>query len=130
MKEYRLEKIGSLFLTKAAAQGPQGTKVIRLLVDTGSTYTVLPLEVLESIGCSPAQSREHVKIVTGSGTIIASKIELIWFQSLGRKVSKFKAVAHTLPLSGPIDGLLEMDFLLAIRAYIDLKSGIIEVSEQ
>lgn len=104
--------------------------MIRLLVDTGSTYTVLPIEVFESIGCNPAQSREHVKIVTGSGTIIASKIELIWFQSLGRKVSKFKAVAHTLPLSGPIDGLLEMDFLLAIRAYIDLKCGIIEVSEQ
>jgi predicted aspartyl protease len=36
--------------------GPGSTKVINLLVDTGSTYTILPVEVLESIGVSPAES--------------------------------------------------------------------------
>ena len=127
MEKYHLEKVGSLFLTKAAIKGREGTKVMRLLVDTGSTYTVLPVEVLESVGCSPAESRELVKIITGSGTIIAPKVEVIWFQSLGQKADRFKAVAHTLPFSGPIDGLLGMDFLLAVKAYINLGSGIIRV---
>lgn len=129
MKEYHLEKVGSLFLTKAAVKGAEGAMVIRLLVDTGSTYTILPVEVFESIGCSPAKSRDHVKIITGSGTIIAPKVDVIWFQSLGQKIDKFKAVAHTLPFSGPINGLLGMDFLLAIKAHINLEAGRVEVPE-
>jgi len=127
MKQYRLEKAGNLFLTKASVRGPEGTKVVRLLVDTGSTYTILPVEVLEAVGCSPAESHERVKIVTGSGTIIAPKVEITWFQSFGQKISKFEAIAHTLPFSGPIDGLLGMDFLLAVKAHIDLESGSVEV---
>ena len=129
MKEYHLEKVGSLLLTKTTVKGPEGTMVMRLLVDTGSTYTILPVKVFESIGCSPAESREHVKIITGSGTIIAPQVNLIWFQSLGQKIDKFKAVAHTLPFSGPINGLLGMDFLLAIKAHIDLEAGRVEVPE-
>ncbi len=129
MKEYHLEKVGSLLLTKTTVKGPEGTMVMRLLVDTGSTYTILPVKVFESIGCSPAESREHVKIITGSGTIIASQVDLVWFQSLGQKIDKFKAVAHTLPFSGPINGLLGMDFLLAIKAHIDLEAGRVEVPE-
>jgi len=129
MKRYRLEKVGNLFLTKAAVKGPEGTKVARLLVDTGSTYTILPVEVLEAVGCSPAESHEHVEIVTGSGIVIAPKVKVVWFQSLGQKINKFEAVAHTLPFSGPIDGLLGMDFLLEIKADISLESGTIEVPE-
>jgi hypothetical protein len=49
MTRYSLERVGSLFLTKAAASGPVGVKVVRLLVDTGSVYTILPVEVLESM---------------------------------------------------------------------------------
>ena len=43
-------------MAKAAVAGPSGVRVLRLLVDTGSVYTILPVEVLESIGCSPAAS--------------------------------------------------------------------------
>jgi predicted aspartyl protease len=71
-----LTRIGSLFVARAAVTGPAGTKVIKLLVDTGSTYTVLPVEVLESIGVSPAESKLHERIATGSGYIIAPKVTL------------------------------------------------------
>jgi predicted aspartyl protease len=67
-------RTGSLFVARAAVMGPTGTKVIKLLVDTGSTYTVLPVEVLESIGISPAESKTHERIATGSGYIIAPKV--------------------------------------------------------
>jgi len=56
MLRYRLERVGRLCLTKAAVSGPTGVHVLRLLSATGSVYTVLPIEVLESIGCSPAGS--------------------------------------------------------------------------
>ncbi len=47
MTRYPLERVGSLLLTKAAISGPASVKVVRLLVDTGSVYTILPVEVLE-----------------------------------------------------------------------------------
>ena len=61
-------------VAKAAVGEPDGTKVINLLVDTGSTFTILPVEVLESIGLSAAASLERERIATGSGYIIAPKV--------------------------------------------------------
>jgi hypothetical protein len=41
MKRYIVEKWGSLFIVKAAIGGLEsGVKVLRTLVDTGSTYTI------------------------------------------------------------------------------------------
>jgi hypothetical protein len=45
MIRYALERVGSLLLTKAAVRGPSGVNVVRVLVDTGSVYTVLSVEV-------------------------------------------------------------------------------------
>lgn len=128
MPTYKLQKVGSLFLTKAAISGPEGTKVLRLLVDTGSSYTVLPVEFLEASGCSPADSRERIRVVTGSGFIIAPLVQVEWINALGYKIEGFKVVAHTLPSSGPIDGLLGMDFLLKVKAHINLEDGAITVN--
>ncbi len=51
-----MERIGRRLLTTAAVSGPTGVHVLRLLIDTGSVYTVLPIAVLESIGCSSVSS--------------------------------------------------------------------------
>ena len=80
MTRYPLERVGSLLLTKAAVSGPAGVKVIRFLIDTGSVYTVLPVEVLESIGCNRAVSPDHVRLVTGSGYIIAAQVQVVALQ--------------------------------------------------
>lgn len=127
MRRYHLRRSGNLLITKAAITGPQGTKVLRLLIDTGSSYTVIPVEALESIGCSPAVSQEHVRLVTGSGTIIAPFVTVRRVQALGEQRADWKVAAHTLPLGLPIDGLLGMDFLCDVRARIDLAAGSLEI---
>ena len=127
MTRYPLERVGNLLLTKAAISGPAGVKVVRLLVDTGSVYTIVPVEVLESVGCSPAVSPEHVRLITGSGYIIAPRVRVVWLQCLGQKVDQMAVVAHTLPFGSLVDGLLGMDFLRPFRATILIAEGIIEV---
>ena len=77
---------------------------MRLLVDTGSVYTVLPVEVLESVSCSPAATTEHVRLITGSGYLIAPRVRVSWFQCLGQKVDQMEVVAHTLPFESLVDG--------------------------
>jgi predicted aspartyl protease len=87
MKRYRLQKTGSLLITKAALTGPHGTKILNLLIDTGSTYTIAPTEALEATGCSPAESKEHIRIITGSGTILAPLVKISRFECLGRRTA-------------------------------------------
>ena len=127
MTRYPLERVGGLLLTKAAISGPAGVKVLRLLVDTGSVYTILPMEVLESVGCSPTASVEHVRIITGSGYLIAPKVQVEWVQCLGQKIDRMTVVAHTLPIGSFVDGLLGMDFLGPLGARLLLAEGAIEV---
>ena len=115
MARYLLERVGSLLLTKAAVSGPAGVNVVRLLVDTGSVYTILPMEVLEVVGCSPAVSVEHVRIITGSGYLIAPKVRVIWFQCLGQRADRMVVVAHTLPIGSFVEGLLGMIFSALYR---------------
>ncbi len=127
MTRYSLMRIGSLLLTKAAVAGPLGVKVLRLLVDTGSVHTILPVEVLESIGCSPAVSTEHVRLITGSGYLIVPQVQTSWFQCLGQKVDQKMVIAHTLPFGSLVDGLLGMDFLRRLQARILINEGLIEI---
>lgn len=91
MKRYRLDRIGQLLLTRAAVHGPDGTKVVKLLVDTGSSYTILPVEVLQSTGCDPALRREgEVRLITGNGVVIAPRVSVEWFHSLGQQIEGLK----------------------------------------
>src|SRR5215813_7064831 len=127
MTRYPLQRLGRLLLTKAAVSGPAGVHVVRLLVDTGSVYTILPVEVLEYLGCSPASSREHVRLITGSGYLIVPKVQVVWLQCLGQRVDRMAVVAHTLPIGSVVDGLLGMDFLAPLGARLLITEGVIEV---
>jgi len=129
MKTYRLANAGTLLITKAAIAGPDGIKILNLLVDTGSSYTIIPVEALESCGCSPAEVKKHLRIVTGSGFVVVPFVQLNWFSTLGIKIDNFNVVAHTLPFSGPIDGLLGMDLLRKVKARIDLENSLIEIPQ-
>jgi predicted aspartyl protease len=126
-RSYALTRTGNLLIARAALTGPGGTKVIKLLVDTGSTYTILPVEVLESIGLSPAESEAHERIATGSGYIIAPKVTVRSLSTLGKEFHRIAVIAHTLPFGGPIDGLLGMDVLCRLKAKIATAKGMIEV---
>lgn len=127
MTRYPLERVGNLLITKAAVSGPAGVKVVRLLLDTGSVYTILPVEVLESVGCSPAASIEHVRLITGSGYLIVPRVQVLWLQCLGQKGNDMRVVAHTLPFGILVDGLLGMDFLRPLNARLLMTEGVIEL---
>ena len=88
MKKYALEKHWQLLFTRGAVKGKQGIVSLRLLIDTGSTYTIFPVEVLESIGYFPTKSKDRVRIITASGAIIAPMIRVAWVHLRRKKVRK------------------------------------------
>ena len=121
-------RTGNLLIARATVTGPAGTKVLNLLIDTGSSYTILPVEVLESTGLSPAQSAKHQRIATGSGYIIAPVVRVRQLSTLGKQFYRLEVIAHTLPFGGPIDGLLGMDLLVRLKAKIVVATATIEVA--
>lgn len=124
----RLEKAGNLLVTRAAVTGPNGNVlVLRLLVDTGASYTILPVEAVERIGCDTVHPVSTVRIVSANGIIVSPMVKLVRFSCLGRQFRNFPVVAHTLPSGAFVDGLLGMDLLNRLSAVLDLDRATIRL---
>lgn len=89
MKEYTLKKSGALYYTKAAVKGATGIFNVDLLIDTGATYTILPVESLVMYGYDIIASKETVRLIAASGFILAPKIKVEWIHALGCKLIIF-----------------------------------------
>ncbi|MBO0351631.1 hypothetical protein J0895_21605 [Phormidium pseudopriestleyi FRX01] len=100
-KEYRLECVPcknllnpqervNLFLVRAGI-GAKGTLpvFVPLLVDSGATYTTLPVPLLQSVGCDLKHPITQVSIVTGNGQINCPVVTVPWFNCLGHTKKKF-----------------------------------------
>lgn len=129
MNLYRVEKFGSLLVVRTCLEGIQGRTYPKLLVDTGSTYTIISYEILESIGCSPAIPTRRQRIVTGSGYEIVPVVVVNKFHCLGNLLKNKEILAHTLPFGTYVDGLLGMDFLSTFKIEIRPYSGEIIVDK-
>ena len=125
MKLFRLERHGRLLMAKSFIEGPAGKAYPKLLVDTGSAYSVVAQEILENIGLSPAMAERRQRVVTGSGYEIVPVVIAEKFQCFGKTMVDFEMLAHTLPLGSFVDGLLGMDFMS--RCDMDLKISTCEV---
>jgi predicted aspartyl protease len=97
------------------------------LIDTGSNHTVVAAETLEAVGCSPAASRDHIRITTAAGVLIAPRVRTQALTVFQRQMAGAEVIAHDLPFSGPIDGLLGMDVLVTLQARIDITAAQIQI---
>ena len=58
---------------------------------------------------------------------LATLIYLRLLTVFGRRFDGAEVIGHDLPFSGPIDGLLGMDLLVALHAQIDIPAAQISV---
>ena len=122
-KIYPLIRWGNLLLLRASLSNPQESRIVQLLLDTGSSFTVLPSGVLTEIGCNLQQPGQQVSVIAAGGMIRAPKTIVPQFNCLGRLIDNFSVVALDLPVRSPAAGLLGMDFLITVGAVIDVKKG-------
>jgi len=111
MKLYKVQRLGSLLVVRSYLKGPEAAVYPRLLIDTGSTYTIVAQEILESIGCSPGLAKERMRIATASGYEMCPVVWIQQFSCLGQCIEDWYVLAHTLPFGTYVDGLLGMDFM-------------------
>jgi len=111
---------------RAAVTGPNGdVLVLKLLVDTGASYTIVPVEAVERIGCDTVHPISTVRIVSANGVIVSPMVKVVRFSRLGRQFRNVSVVAHTLPSGTFVDGLLGIDLLNRLGTVLDLERGTI-----
>jgi hypothetical protein len=111
-----------LIIVNTQVVGESGTALLRLALDTGATTTLINAGMLLSVGYDPALSPDRVQITTGSGVEFVTLKRLI---ALGKQLTDFPVLCHTLPPSSGVDGLLGLDFFRGNKLEIDFKQGTI-----
>ena len=103
--------------------GPLGNAVLRLALDTGATITLINVEILVAIGYDPTISSNLIEVTTGSCVESVPSITLRKILALGHTHTDFPIIAHTLPPSSGVDGVLGLDFLRGLSLSIDFRHG-------
>jgi aspartyl protease family protein len=94
---------------------------INLLVDTGSSFTLISRQILIDLDYNIAQSIKKQQLITGKG--VTSPIPVItvsWFNCAGKVINQFDVLAYDIPQSLKVDGILGMNFLVTEGAIISL----------
>jgi clan AA aspartic protease (TIGR02281 family) len=103
---------------------------IRVALDTGATYTMIPWEIAEALGYKPEMSKEKVTLITASGVETAPLIEIKKITFLGEGLDNVPVVCHDLPPKSYVTGLLGSSFLRHFKVTIDYPKGIFEISRE
>lgn len=112
-----------LIILRALLWGPKGQRSVRLALDTGATSTLVNTAILVTLGYDPAVSPDRVQMTTGSGVEYVPRLATDRIRVLGQERANFALVAHTLPPSASVDGLLGLDFLRSQELTIDFRNG-------
>ena len=108
--------------------GPSGTAVVRFALDTGATSTLVNVGVLVSVGYDPALVSERVQVTTGSGVAFAPRVPLKRILALEQVRNDFHVLAHTLPPTAGIDGLLGLDFVRGQVLTVDFQKAVVALA--
>ncbi len=117
-----------LIIIQAELFGPSGSVVLRLALDTGATGTTVNVGLLAAAGYDPSLAPDRMQVTTGSGVEYAPRIAVSSIKALGQERASFPVLAHTLPPSASVDGLLGLDFLRGQELNIDFRKGHLTLS--
>lgn len=109
---------GNIITLYSQITGPKDTKTLRMILDTGASYTMLPYSKTMEIGYNPAASSKRIQIFTVSGTEYVPMIRIASFKCLGIEVKNLAVICHDLPSQSPADGLLGLNFLVHLPSFI------------
>jgi len=100
--------------------GPRHKTTIKLALDTGASLTMIPLEKIIVTGHKISTSQEKmIKIFTASGIEYVPIVSISTLTCLGITVRNIDVVCHNLPSESPVEGLLGLNFLTHLPAFIE-----------
>jgi hypothetical protein len=114
---------GGPILIEASLSGPGGQADVRLILDTGATTSLIRSTILVAVGYDPDTSADRVAVAMGNGIRIIPRVVLNRLSALGRHRLALPVLAHALPSTAGVDGLLGLDFLRGMVLTVDFTAG-------
>lgn len=102
-------------------------EISHLILDTGSTYVMIPWKLAVATHLS-IQQTQTVKLTSASTLETVPKVVIPEMEVLGKKVKNVEAIVKDLPPEAPADGLLGLSFLKHFKLTIDFKKGLLELT--
>lgn len=110
------ESIISLY---AKIAGPRAKRTIKLALDTGATYTMIPIEIARDIGHDPTLAKRRIEISTANGLIFVPLITVMEISFMELTLKNIDVICHSLPSESPVEGLLGLNFLIHLPAFVE-----------
>ena len=123
MAKFKFDPKQSIIICHAEISTAKKELSLKMAVDCGATYTMIPTEAAISIGCDPLRSRRKIEITTGSGIEYVPVVTVPKFSALGKKLKNMDVVCHNLPPQSPVEGLLGLNFLKKAKVIIDFSEN-------
>jgi predicted aspartyl protease len=100
--------------------GPKTRRTIKMALDTGASFTMIPAEKILATGHKiPTSQEKMIRVFTASGIEYAPLVLISSLKCLGITVRNINVVCHTLPSESPVEGLLGINFLIHLPAFIE-----------
>jgi hypothetical protein len=116
-----------LIRVEAVVEGPTGDIRVSLALDTGAVETVIGDSALRLAGFDPSSAAQQVQATAATGVVSVSRLPVKRLSALGQECFDFPVLAHTLPTSAGVDGLLGLDFIRGKTLKIDFRAGLIDL---
>ena len=101
-----------------------GTRDARLIVDTGSSHTILSREIAQGLGLLSRLQARPATLTTGGGPVIVQLARVDSIRIGGAEVRENLVVVYDLPDLPPgVDGILGLSFLSQFQVILDMPSG-------
>ncbi|MCY7345837.1 MAG: aspartyl protease family protein [Pyrinomonadaceae bacterium] len=126
MKFFFKSDYGLIYVRVGVSHGGKEA-VLNLALDTGASATIISARRLAEIDCDLTKPEDEIYITTGSGLIFVPKIMVGKLTSLGKTKTNLVVIAHDLPPTASVDGVLGLDFLRENVLTVDFVKGEIEL---
>jgi len=112
-----------LIHTRARIVGPNGAALFVLALDTGANSTLINVSRLAQLGYDPVAIGQPASAMTAGGIVQVFRLPIISLSALGQTRNNFRVIAHNLPSSASVDGLLGLDFFRGQILTLDFPKG-------
>ncbi len=127
MKKFKFNPKKSIITCHVELASRRMELSLKLALDTGATYTMIPIEAAFAIGCNLLKPHRKIEITTGSGIEYVSTVLVPKFKAFGIEIKNMEVVCHNLPTPTPVEGLLGLNFLTKAKLVIDFSKNFILV---
>jgi len=109
-------------------RGPKGNQILHMGIDTGATYTIIPVETAILIGCNPVIPIRRIEIIMGGSIEYLPVVKVPKVKAFGTELEKIEVICHNLPPKSPVHGLLGLNILCHFNMSFKFKDHILEIS--